>query len=125
MPTHEILREKWLEFFQTFTSDHEGWLVNLGIKGSHPDQEVTDPEVRGLPLREITADLKDKENTIVISVGLSSGHDVMRHAIPMVSHVRLIQSDEAPDTVVQSALQIESMDGLTTTISLKATVPQP
>jgi hypothetical protein len=30
MPTREILGDKWAEFFQTFTSHHDGWPVTLG-----------------------------------------------------------------------------------------------
>ena len=118
MPTREILRENWLEFFQTFTIEHTGWLVNVGIKGRQPDYDAEDTEVRQLPLREITADLKDHENTVVITVGLA-GHHVMRHSMQTVAHVRVTQSDAGVDT----ALQIESMDGGTTTVKFKAPAP--
>ena len=65
------------------------------------------------------ADLKDGENTIVIAVGLT-GHNVMRHLMQTVAHVRVTQSQDGTDT----ALQIESMDSGTTIVTFKAPAAQ-
>jgi hypothetical protein len=113
MPAYDIPRDSWVEYFSTFASEHSGWLVNLGIKGRQPGDEISANEARELPLRGITADLNDDGNTIVISVGLE-GHAVMKHQIRTVASIHLIQTKDEID----SALLIESMDGHTTTIKL-------
>jgi hypothetical protein len=118
MPTREIPRDEWVKFFQTFTSEHEGWLVSLGLRGRQPGHETADIAVRDLPLREIAADLKDKEHTIVIAVGAHED-DLLRHIVSEVSHVRLTRTKEGTD----SALQIESANSQTTTLKLSAPVP--
>jgi len=117
MPIRELSRDQWGAFFATFTNDHSGSLVSLGVDGRQPKHDLVDMEARVLPLREIAADLKDKESTIVISLGLSSDK-LLRHAIPSVSHVRVTQSEDGSD----SALAIESMNGQTTTLNLEMRV---
>jgi len=115
MQTREIFRKTWAEFFQDFTSDHAGNLVNLEIKGWQPGQQQVDTEARSLPLRDISADLKDNENSVMIAVG-EDANVLLRHEIEKVSHVRLIQSDSGIDT----GLQIVSSNGQTATLELTA-----
>jgi len=117
MKTNEIRRDTWMEFFQDFSSDHAGNLVNLVIKGWQLDQKQAETEAQMLPLREISADLKDQENSVMISIGSYDG-DLLRHEVQKVSHVRLIQTDVGAD----SALQIESADGQMATIQLSTAV---
>ena len=113
MPTREVSRDQWAAFFEVFTAKHLDRLVSLGIEGEPPKYESTDIEARELPLREVAADLKDRENTVVISLGLSSDK-LLRHAIPSVSRVRVAQTEDGSD----STLTIESRNGQTTTLNL-------
>ena len=125
MSTREILRDQWVEFFQGFTENHNDGLVRIALKGSRPKQEqpATDkplPEkkqARELHLRGISADLKDHENTVTVTVGVA-GDKILRHEVQTVAHVRLLQSDEGTDTGVQ----IESDNGQMTTVRLSALV---
>jgi hypothetical protein len=116
MSTREILPDQWVEFFQSFTSDHDGWLVSVGVKGRQPKRAkyITGKrEVRELPLRGIAADLKDKEHTVTVTVGTSKDK-LLRHAVQTVSHVRLTQTEDGID----SGVQIESVNGQMTTVRL-------
>ncbi len=113
MPTREVLRDQWVAFFETFTSEQAGRLVSLGADGRQPNHEIVDIEARELPLREIAADLKDKEDTVVISLGLSDDR-LLRHAIASVSHVHVTQTEDG----AASTLAIESRNGQTTTLNL-------
>jgi Family of unknown function (DUF5335) len=113
MPTREIPRDKWVQYFEGFTTDHDSWLVSLHIKDKDADHKAGDTEARKLPLREISADVKDKEHTIVITVG-TSGDEMMRHEIEAVSHVHITQTEDGID----SALLIEGRDGQATTLKL-------
>ena|SRR5579859_2109108 len=113
MPTREIIRDQWVTFFETFTADHVDRLVSLAVNGKLPEHDIVDVEARILPLREIAADLKDRVNTIVISLGLSRDK-LLRHAIQSVSHVRVTRTEDGS----ASALAIESMNGQTTTLNI-------
>ena len=119
MSTREILPDQWVEFFQTFTSDHDGSLVSLSIKGRQPKRAnkaiAGKREVRDLALRGIAADLKDNEHTVTVTVGVS-GDKLLRHAVQTVLHVRLTQSKDGVD----SGVQIESVNGQMTTVRLSA-----
>jgi hypothetical protein len=118
MSTREILRDQWVEFFQSFTDDHNDWLVRIGLKGFQPKREghVTEKkQARELHLRGISADLKDNENTVTVTVGVS-GDKLLRHEVQTVSHVRLIQTEDGND----SGVQIESLNGQMTTVRLSA-----
>src|SRR5579859_4239898 len=105
MTTREVLRDQWVAFFEGFTGEHADSLVSLSLDGQQPQHDVVDVEARVLPLREIAVDLKDKESTIVISLGLYSDK-LLRHAISLVSHIRITQTEDGSD----SALAIESMN---------------
>jgi hypothetical protein len=118
MSTREILRDQWVEFFQNFTDDHNDWLIRIGLKGVQPRRTSAGPVVekkqaRDLHLRGISADLKDNENTVTVTVGVS-GDKLLRHEVQTVSHVRLIQAENGDD----SRVQIESQNGQMTTVRL-------
>jgi hypothetical protein len=117
MSVREVLRDQWVEFFQTFTSEHAGKLVSLGVDGRQPKHEIVDIKARELPLRGIVAVLTDDESTIVISLGLSSDR-VLRHSVLSVSHIRVTQTEDS----FESALEIESRNGQTTTLNISTEV---
>lgn len=115
MITREVLPDQWVGFFHTFTDKHAGQLVSIRIDGKYSKHQIEGMEARKLPLREIAADLKAKENTVVISVGMSRS-SLLWHAIEAVSHVRVVQAEDDSE----SALEIASMNGQTTILSLSA-----
>jgi len=73
-------------------------------------------EAHELPLEGISADLKDKENVISISLGRES-EDFVSHEVADPEHVRLLQTDDGAD----QALQIEAQDGTTTLVRFRTT----
>jgi hypothetical protein len=116
MSTHEILRDQWVEFFQIFTKDHDGGLVRIGrkrIQTTHAGPATEKKQTRELHLRAISADLKNDETTITVTVG-ADGDKLLRHEVETVSHVRLIQTADGSD----SGVQIESENGQMTTVKL-------
>lgn len=113
MSTREVLREQWVTFFEAFTSEHVGRLVSFGVDGRQPQHNIVEKKAHEFPLREIAAHFKDSENTVVISLGLSSDK-LLRHSIQSVSHVRVAQAEDGS----ASALAIETMNGQTTTLNL-------
>jgi hypothetical protein len=66
MNTAEVPRERWIKFFDEFSKEHQGWIATVELIGRDlGDQE----EAGGLPLVGISADLKDGENRIEVTVG--------------------------------------------------------
>jgi Family of unknown function (DUF5335) len=115
MLNREIERNSWVEFFQSFTNDHSGWLTTMDVSDQDAGSK-TSTEAQRLPLRDIAADVKDKESTIVITMGVQDDQ-LLTHEVRTVSSVRL--TNDANDS--NSTLHIVASDGQTTT--LKVTGP--
>src|SRR4051812_38059876 len=109
----EIPREEWGEFLDSFSRQHEGWLVTVEVLGEEIGAQV---EAQGVPLEGITAELKgDGKDSISITVGLKPSEHVT-HNIQAPTHVRIEQAENGADI----ALQIESSDAATTLLRLRS-----
>lgn len=114
MPTQEIPRKEWVRFFDRFSGQHERWLARVEVIGEDVGAQL---EAKDLPLRGISADLKDREDTISITLG-EKPDNLITHSIQAASHVRLKQTEEGAD----EALQIESADGTMTLLRFHSAV---
>jgi hypothetical protein len=109
----EIPREEWANYLDTFSRQHEGWLVNVEVLSTEIGAQV---EAEGKRLEGITAELKDGgEDLISINVGRTPEESVT-HNITAPTHVRIEQAENGADM----ALQIESSDGTTTLLRLRS-----
>jgi hypothetical protein len=67
----EIPRDEWAGFLDSFSRQHEGWLVSLEVLGAEIGAQV---EAQGLPLEGITAELKGgNEDAVTIILGGAHG----------------------------------------------------
>ncbi len=90
----EIPRDQWVSFFDGFSRQHEGWLVDLLVSGYGQDNRV---EARGLPLQGIAVDYKKgDDNTIEIILGKEKQLAVT-HAIPDTRSVYLMKNNQGAD----------------------------
>jgi hypothetical protein len=113
--TREIPRDEWVAFFDSFSRQHEGWLVTIEVLGRDIGAQI---EAREQPLTGITADLNDRgEDTISIFVGGKSAAHVA-HIVHAPSHVGLKETAEG----AHEALHIEAKDGATTLVRFRSTV---
>ena len=112
MPTIELPRETWVDRLNAFTMAHEGWMASLEVFGPETGEQ---PTVVDLPLIGVSADRVD-HGTVAISVALSAGEHLTR-VIHDAMRIYLEQSDDG----ATAALLIESADGTTTTVHLRAT----
>jgi hypothetical protein len=109
----EIPREEWANYLDTFSRQHEGWLVTVEVLGTEIGAQV---EAEEKHLEGITAELKGGgEDLISINVGRTPAEHVT-HNITAPTHVRIEQAENGADL----ALQIESSDGTTTLVSLRS-----
>ena len=112
MRTTEIPRDAWTQTLDEFTAIHEGWLVSLDVLD--PDLGAQ-PQIHNLPLLGVSADRIDDDGTISISAARSAGEHIT-HTIHAATRVYIEHTDDSAD----AAMQIESADGTTTVLRLRA-----
>jgi hypothetical protein len=109
----EVPREEWVSYLDTFSRQHEGWLVTIEVLGTEIGAQL---EAQELPLEGITADLKaGGEDVITIILGGGSRGRVT-HNVPQPTHVRIEQTESGADMT----LQIESGGGVTTLVRFRS-----
>ena len=113
MRRREIAREEWREFFDSFSGQHEGWLVGVDRFDEFLDESVEtrhrDGALRGL---------QSGDGTVALAVDdRSSGH-LETEAIQDPQRIVLEQSEDDIDT----ALEIE---GAQSCIILRFRTPMP
>ena len=116
MPTREIPRDEWKTFLDTFSGQHEGWLVTLEVLAADmgAQQEASD-----LPLEGITATATDNESqAIAINLGRTP-KDHVTHTITEPTRLWLEQTSEGAN----AALEIESADEVKTLLRFRSTLP--
>lgn len=110
MQTKQIEKSEWPAFLDSFSRQHEGWLVKLEILSPKIGAQV---EGAGLILEGLTDDWDEiSGNTIVIMAGQTPDNHVT-HSISQPAEVSLEQTDEGADV----ALSIKSADGTTALLS--------
>jgi hypothetical protein len=116
MPTKEIPREEWNNFFDTFSRQHEGWLATLEVFS--PDVGAQE-EVHELALEGISiASGDDGAETIAISLG-KTPEDHITHTIAKPEHVWLEQTSGGAN----AALEIESENQTKTLLRFRSALP--
>jgi hypothetical protein len=115
MRTREISRSDWPEFFNTFSRQHEGWLVTLEVFGTEIGAQV---EERELAFEGIVAEWDEiRGDEIAIIIG-AQPDDHITHTITRPTQVSLEQTDEGAD----AALAIKSADGATALLRFRSAV---
>jgi hypothetical protein len=111
MQTIEIQPGRWPQALAEFSALHEGWLVSVDILSPEIGAQ---PELRDLPLRGVVAEPARIGGMITISAAQLDGQHIT-HTIHSPTRVRLERTDKGAD----AAMQIESMEGITTILRLK------
>ena len=112
METIEIPREEWMRRLNEFTVSHEGWLVSLDILGGEIGAR---PAIDNLPLLGVSADRVNHDGTVAVSVARSRTEH-FTHIIEAVTRIHLERANDGAG----AALQIESADGTTAVLRLRA-----
>jgi Family of unknown function (DUF5335) len=113
MPTLDIPRTEWGAFLDTFSRQHERWLITVEVLtpelGAHR-------EVRDKPLAGISEDRKRGDTA---SIAISAGElpqDHVTHVIHRPSRVAMEQTEDG----AHKGLRIESEDGETTLVRFRS-----
>src|SRR5205814_26860 len=115
MPTKEIPRDEWASFLDSFSQQHQGWLVTLEVIAPEIGAQE---EASNLPLEGITSSGSNEHKTISISVGnVPSNH--LTHTVNDPTWLWLKQTPQGAD----EALEIESTDGVKTLLRFRSAMP--
>lgn len=109
--TAEIPRNEWRNFFDRFSSVHEGWPVRVEILG----EQSYGLEATGVELEGVIADVRPQGAAISVVLG---SDDRLIHSVPDADQVYVTQSEEGAD----EALYIKSRGGFNTLITFRRPV---
>lgn len=112
MRTREIPQDEWVPFFDSFSRQHEGWLVSIEVFSAEIGAQV---EVRDRPLGGIAAD-RDADTVSIFLRAEPGSH--LAHVIAAPSRIRLEETAEG----AHAALQVESAGGATTLVRFRSAV---
>src|SRR6185503_13042301 len=104
MTTIEINRDKWREFFDDFSRQHQGQLVTIEMLGPDLGDQV---EASLLPLEGIVVESGDGSELQIEIIAGEKPDSHISHTISSPSSIWHKQTDEGDD----EALEIESADG--------------
>jgi hypothetical protein len=109
MPTSNIEPSSWMTELDSFSRQHEGWIVTVA---SRTPQGAISVEARDVRLQGVTQAAPNTER-VVIDVG--DGEDHLLHEVD----VKRMTMDSAADRAVRS-LTLEGKDGTVTTVTFRS-----
>src|SRR5947208_10905989 len=107
--TRDIPRAQWREELDSFSRQHEGWIVRVRVTG--PDGR-TATEARDVPLQGVSVD-SPRLDALAIVVGCA---DRLTHEVRSPVAVAIELTDEG----AERALSIRARDGSTTTVEFRS-----
>ena len=115
MPSRDIPREDWVTFLDSFSRQHERWLVNVEVVtdglGAHR-------EIREKSLIGVSADLKSRGTDTISIITGDRSDDHVNHIINRPTRVALEETEEG----AQKGLRIDAEDGQTTLLLFRSPV---
>ena len=115
MQTRQIPRSEWPAFLNSFSSRHQGWLMNLEVFGPEIGAQV---EGTALLLQGLTNERDEMNgNRITIMAG-ANAHNHLTHSITRPAEISLEQSNSGDDAV----LSIKAEDGIRTLLTFPSAV---
>src|SRR5215831_11205356 len=103
MSIQTIPRPSWEIFFDRFSSEHEGWPVSIEVD----DKPIKDlVEAHNVALDGITADQKDGENSIIVTVGGRDDNKRLDHEVKGPTKVQVDRTGDGAEheLVIDSAI---------------------
>jgi len=113
MPSRDIPREQWMTLLDSFSRQHERWLVNVEVVtdglGAHR-------EVREKRLIGVSADLKSRDSSTISIIAGDRSDDHVNHIINGPTRVALEETEEG----AHKGLRIEAAAGETTLLLFRS-----
>jgi hypothetical protein len=113
MPSRDIPRDEWVKFLDSFSRQHERWLINVEVVtnglGAHR-------EMREKSLVGVSADLKARGKDTISIIAGDRPDDHVNHIINGPTRVVLEETEEG----AHKGLRIEAADGETTLLRFRS-----
>jgi hypothetical protein len=113
MPSRDIPREDWVTILDSFSRQHEGWLVNVEVVtdglGAHR-------EIREKSLIGVSADLKSRGTDTISIITGDRSDDHVNHIINRPVRVALEETEEG----AHKGLRIDAENGQTTLLRFRS-----
>jgi Family of unknown function (DUF5335) len=106
----KIPRSEWRGELDSFSKQHEGWIVSVKVAGA---DGAVKTEARELPLQGVSADSPSNDR-----VDIMIGERPKSHVTHVVDPVAV--AIDVTDEGAQRALEIRGADGTTTTIEFRS-----
>jgi hypothetical protein len=110
MNSRLIDRSEWVDYVDSFSRSHEGWIISIAVEDGGRHRILT----RDAPLRGITAEMDGGRASFMVFTG-----DTTPHAAHFVSPASSLQVDETSEGA-DSALTITAGDGTRTRVELRS-----
>lgn len=115
MQTKQIPTTEWSSFLDSFSRQHEGWLVNLEVFGPELGDQIAE---KGLALEGISGEWAGSPGDKIMIMAGGKPDDHFTHSISRPTEVSLEQTDEGADV----ALAIKAADGTTALLRFRSAV---
>ena len=118
MTTDEIPRERWADYFNGLSAQYQGWATTVQVLGQDiGDQRAAD----GLPLQGLSFErFGSQAGDLLVEMG-DAGTPYLTHRIDQPRRVRVASIAPGAETDIE----LESADGLTTIVQLRASPELP
>ena len=113
MPSRDIPREQWVTFLDSFSRQHEGWLVNVEVvtNGLGVHKEIREKRLIG-----VSADLKSRDSNAISVIAGDRSDDHVNHIINGATRIALEETEEG----AHKGLRIDAADGETTLLLFRS-----
>jgi hypothetical protein len=111
MSTRNIPKDRWCDELNTFSRQHEGWIVRVDVSGA---DGTTHTQARDLPLIGVSCDAP-RSDRIAIMAG-NRGDDHLTHEIARTVSIVIDETDAG----VERGLRIRSADGSETRVEFRS-----
>jgi len=111
MNSRHIPKDKWCEELDTFSRQHEGWIVNVAVSSGDGQSRT---EARNLPLQGVSCDAPGSDR-----IAVTAGVDVDKHLTHEISRAVAVAIDET-DGGADRGLRIRGADGSETRVEFRS-----
>ena len=116
MSDREIPLEQWIKFFDDFSKQHEGWIVNWEVLGADIGDQL---KTTRLPLVGVSADVKGRVPRIDVIVG----GRLDAHVTQIIEAPKRVWF-KPPERPGHEAIEIECDDGRVTLLTFSHIDPE-
>ena len=111
MSTRDIPKERWCDELNTFSRQHEGWIVRVDVSDA---DGTTHTQARDLPLIGVTCDAPRSDRVAIIAGGRADDH--VTHEIAGTVSIAVDETDAG----AERGLRIRSADGSETRVEFRS-----